>query len=100
MVHAIILREHAGVYLLDWKLMRRILILGLALSVFAAGLMPLSACALFSSKMAECAEVKRSRPATRCTRTAREHNSPEVQINPAALPRKLHSQNCSSKGLR
>ena len=36
--------------------MRRILILGLALSVFAAGLAPLSACALLSSKMAECAK--------------------------------------------
>jgi len=45
-----------AVYLLNWKVMRRVLILGLALSVIAAGLVPLSACALFSSKMAECAE--------------------------------------------
>src|SRR5580692_2912408 len=36
--------------------MRRVLILGLALNVFAAGLMPLSVCALLSSRMAECAE--------------------------------------------
>jgi len=42
--------------------MRRVLILGLALSVFVAGLVPLSACALFSSKMAECAEVKAQSP--------------------------------------
>lgn len=35
--------------------MRRILILGLALSVFDAGLVPLSACTLLSSKMEECA---------------------------------------------
>src|SRR5579864_1556172 len=36
--------------------MRSALIFGLALSIIAAGLMPLSACALLSSKMAECAE--------------------------------------------
>jgi hypothetical protein len=42
--------------------MRRILILGLALSVFTAGLMPLSACALLSSKMAECAEATTQSP--------------------------------------
>jgi len=42
--------------------MRRVLILGLALSVFVAGLAPLSSCALFSSKMAECAEVKVQSP--------------------------------------
>jgi hypothetical protein len=42
--------------------MRRVVILGLALSVFAAGLMPLSACALISSKMAECAEGKPQSP--------------------------------------
>ena len=36
--------------------MRRVFILGLALSVFAAGLMPLSACALLTSRGAECAE--------------------------------------------
>lgn len=46
-----------GVYLLEWKAMRRVLILGLALSVFTAGLAPLLACALFSSKIAECAEA-------------------------------------------
>lgn len=51
-----------GVYLLNWKLMRRVLILGLALSVFAAGLMPISACALFSSKMAECAAATTPSP--------------------------------------
>lgn len=37
--------------------MRRVLILGLVFSVFIAGLAPLSACALFSAKMAECAEL-------------------------------------------
>ncbi len=47
---------------LDWKLMRRVLILGLALSVFAAGLVPLSACALLSSKMGECAEARTQSP--------------------------------------
>jgi hypothetical protein len=51
-----------GVYLLNWKLMRRVLIFGLAFSVFAAGLMPLSACALLSSKMAECAEARTPSP--------------------------------------
>jgi hypothetical protein len=51
-----------GVYLLQWKLMRRVFILGLALSVFAGGLMPFSACALFSSRMAECAGAKAQSP--------------------------------------
>jgi hypothetical protein len=51
-----------GVCLLDWKSMRRALILGLALTLIAAGLVPLSPCALFSSKMAECAEVKVQSP--------------------------------------
>jgi len=36
--------------------MRRAFILGLAVTVIAAGLMPLSACALLTSKMAECAD--------------------------------------------
>jgi len=51
-----------GVYLLDWKLMRRVLIFALVFCLFAAGLMPLSACALLSSKMAECAEAKTPSP--------------------------------------
>ncbi len=51
-----------GVNLLDWKLMRRVLILGLALSVVAAGLMPLSACALLCSRVAECAEATTQSP--------------------------------------
>ena len=51
-----------AVYLLKWKVMRRVLILGLALSVIAAGVVPLSACALFSSKMAECAEARAQSP--------------------------------------
>lgn len=51
------LQSTQGVYLLEWELMRRALILGLALSIIAAGLMPLSVCALLSSKMAECAET-------------------------------------------
>src|SRR5579859_7197232 len=42
--------------------MRRVLIVGLALSVFAAGLMPLSACALLTSKGAECAEATAPSP--------------------------------------
>lgn len=54
--------DQVGIYLLDWKLMPRLLIFGLALSVFLAGLMPLSACALLSSKMAECAEPKAQSP--------------------------------------
>lgn len=36
--------------------MRKVLILALALSVFSSGLVPLSACALLSSKTAECAQ--------------------------------------------
>ena len=49
-------------YLLNYNLMRKMLILGLALSVFAAGLMPLSACALLTSKGAECAEAAAPSP--------------------------------------
>ena len=56
------LQSMRGVYLLDWKLVRRIFILGLVLSVIAAGLMPVSSCALLSSKMAECAEPKTQSP--------------------------------------
>lgn len=44
-------------YLLDLELMRRVLIFGLAVSVFVVGLVPLSTCALLSSKTAECAEA-------------------------------------------
>ena len=51
-----------GVYLLDWKPMRRVLILGLALSVLSSGLVPLSACALLSSKTAECSEPTAQSP--------------------------------------
>jgi hypothetical protein len=40
---------------LDLGLMRRLLILGLALILFCVGAGPLSACALFASKLAECA---------------------------------------------
>jgi hypothetical protein len=42
--------------------MRRLFILGLALSVFAAGLIPLSACAMFSSGTAECAQAMTQSP--------------------------------------
>ena len=42
--------------------MRIALILGLVLSVIAAGLMPLSACALLSSKMSECAAATPKSP--------------------------------------
>ena len=45
--------------------MRRALILGLAVSVIATGLMPLSACALLTSKMAECAEATAQSPCER-----------------------------------
>jgi hypothetical protein len=47
-----------GVCLLEWTVMRRVLILGLALTVFSSGLVPLSACALRTSKLAECATPK------------------------------------------
>jgi|SRR5208283_4230921 len=43
--------------MLNWELMRRLLIIGIALSVFAAGLVPLSACAMLSSGVAECAQA-------------------------------------------
>jgi hypothetical protein len=43
--------------MLKWNLMRRLFILGLALSVFTAGLVPLSACAMLSSSVAECAQA-------------------------------------------
>lgn len=55
------LQSMQGVYLLNWKLVHRVLI-GLVLSVIAAGLMPFSACALLSSKMAECSEPKAQSP--------------------------------------
>jgi len=42
--------------------MRRLFILGLALSVFAAGLIPLSACAMRFSSAAECAQVMTQSP--------------------------------------
>ena len=89
-----------GLYLLDLEFMRRGVIFGLAFSVFAAGLMPLSTCALFSSKMAECAEATIALPCDQMYAPVQEPNCPEVRINPAALRRKPHSQNCSSKGLR
>jgi hypothetical protein len=50
------------VFLLDWKSMRRVLILGLGLSVFTSGLMPLSVCALLSSRTAECAQATTHSP--------------------------------------
>ena len=56
------LESMRGVYLLDWKLMRRVLIFGLAFSVFAAGLMPFSACALLSSKIGKSAEATTPSP--------------------------------------
>jgi len=56
------LQSVQGVYLLYLELMRRALIFGLAVSVFVAGLVPCSACALFSSTMAECAEAKTQSP--------------------------------------
>ena len=58
------LRSRGG-YLLDCYQMRRAFILGLAVTVIAAGLMPLSACALLTSKMAECAEAAAQSPCDR-----------------------------------
>lgn len=43
--------------MLDWKSMRKVFILGLALSVAAAGLVPLSVCALLSSRVSECLQA-------------------------------------------
>jgi hypothetical protein len=54
-----------GGYLLNCYSMRRAFILGLAFSILAAGLMPLSACALLTSKMAECAEATAQSPCDR-----------------------------------
>jgi hypothetical protein len=48
--------------MLEWNLMRRLFILGLALSVFTAGLVPLSACAMLSSGAAECAQATTQSP--------------------------------------
>jgi hypothetical protein len=42
--------------------MRRVLILGLALSLIAAGSVPLSACALFSSQLGECKQAMTESP--------------------------------------
>jgi len=47
---------------LEWKSMRRLFILGVALSVFTAGLVPLSVCAMLSSGAAECAQVTTQSP--------------------------------------
>jgi hypothetical protein len=54
-----------GGYLLNCYQMRRALILGLAFSILAVGLMPLSACALLTSKTAECAEATAQSPCDR-----------------------------------
>ena len=48
--------------MLKWWLMRRLLILGIALMVFVAGLAPLSACAMLSSGAAECAQAMTQSP--------------------------------------
>lgn len=48
--------------MLEWWLMRRLLILGIALMVFVSGLVPLSACALLSSGGAECAQAMSQSP--------------------------------------
>lgn len=48
--------------MLEWKLMRRLFILGIALSVFAAGLVTLPACTMFSSGVAECAQAMTQSP--------------------------------------
>lgn len=47
--------------MLEWNLMRRLLIIGLALSVFTAGVVPLSVCAMLSGA-AECAEATTQSP--------------------------------------
>jgi hypothetical protein len=43
--------------MLNWMLMRRVIIVGLVLSVVATGLVSLSTCALLSAQVAECAQV-------------------------------------------
>jgi hypothetical protein len=48
--------------MLEWWLMRRLLILGIALMVFVAGLVPLSACAMLSSGATECAQEMTQSP--------------------------------------
>jgi hypothetical protein len=48
--------------MLEWWLMRRLLILGIALMVFVAGLVPLSACAMLSPGAAECAQAMTQSP--------------------------------------
>ncbi len=48
--------------MLNCTLMRRLLILGLALSLIAAGLAPFSACALCSSRATECVQATTKSP--------------------------------------
>jgi hypothetical protein len=48
--------------MLNWGAMRRLFILGLALSLIVAGLAPLSACAMFSAQPAECAKAETPSP--------------------------------------
>jgi hypothetical protein len=48
--------------MLDCRSMRRVLILGLVLSIVATGLVPLSTCALISARVAECAQLSDPSP--------------------------------------
>ena len=89
-----------GVYLLDLELMRKILIFGLALSLFVAGFAPLSACALLSSN----GWVRRGDNPVSMQSNAppivQGRNTPEAQISPVALPRRPRSRKYSSLGFR
>ena len=52
------MRANRNACVLEWTLVRRILIFALELSLVGLGTGPLSACALFSSQPAECATPK------------------------------------------
>lgn len=65
--------------MLDWNLMRRVLILGLASSLIAGGLVPLSACALLSSQPGECKQAMTESPCDQMD----SHNG-ETQISRAS----------------
>ena len=61
--------------MVDSKLVRRSLILALALSVVGLGPVPLSACALHTSKLAECATPKTQ---SRCDRMNMVQTGPQL----------------------
>jgi len=72
--------EHEG-RMLDWGVVRRSLLFALALSMAGLGPVPLSACAIFTSKMAECATPQTK---SRCNQMNMDESIPKVAAAPNA----------------